>query len=203
MPPPNFLFLESGIPGDGSQWQSIDSTGGPWADNNPALWIDPDNGSVILVYKVGCECPPPCQFCRQFGLATAPSWQGPYSDQGLVPIYGEDAYIWRDIKDAPGGGFHMIFQGGNYSPIFPTYVGHWHTAYSSDGLNWQVEVNSVVFNSTIPLASGGVLELGRRERHQIVMDTASGAPAFLFNGANLANANDDHTFTTVQPIVHG
>lgn len=204
LPPPNFLFLASGMPGDGSEWQVLNSSGGAWADNNPALWIDPDNSSALLVYKVGCACPPPCSFCRQFGIATAPQWGGPYTDLGLIPVYGEDAYVWRDPLGTPGGGFHLLFQGGSYAPIYPQYTGHFHTAYSPDGISaWTVERFSPVMNTTIALQSGGQLSLGRRERHQLVMDTATGAPAFLFNGATLAgDTSDDRTFTVVQPIVH-
>ena len=203
LPPPNFLFLASGMPGDGTEWQVINSSGGAWAANNPALFIDPSIGSALLVYKVGCACPPPCVFCRQFGIATAPAWGGPYTDLGLIPVYGEDAYVWRDPDGAPGGGVHMIFQGGSYAPIYPQYTGHWHTAFSPDGLSeWRVEQAVEAFNGTVTLDSGGTVELSRRERHQVLMDTATGAPAFLFNGAMLAGAYGDHSFTVVQPINH-
>lgn len=201
LPPPNFLFLASGMPGDGSAWEVVNSSGGAWAANNPALLVDPD-GSVTLVYKVSCACPPPCTFCRQFGVATAPGWRGPYQDKGLIPVFGEDAFIWRDPDGAPGGGVHLLFQGGDY-PVPGTYTGHWHTAFSPDGVSdWAVEAHSEVFNGTLALAAGGALALGRRERHQLLMDTATGAPAFLFNGATLAGAGDDHSFTVVQPITH-
>jgi hypothetical protein len=204
LPPPNFLVLESGMPGDGSAWRAVNSSGGAWAANNPALHIDPADGSVLLVYKVSCACPPPaCSFCRQFGVATAPSWDGEYTDRGLIPVYGEDAYVWRDPAGAPGGGFHILFQGGSYAPIYPSYLGHWHTAFSPDGVTgWAVERFSMAFNGSIALQSGGSLELARRERHQVVFDSSTGAPAFLFNGAMALGEAADHTFTTVQPILH-
>jgi hypothetical protein len=204
LPPPNFLFLASGTPGDGTEWEVINSSGGAWAANNPALWIDPANGSVLLVYKVGCACPPPCVFCRQFGVATAPEWRGPYTDLGLIPVYGEDAYVWRDPDGAPGAGWHMLSQGGNYAPQYPPYTGHFHVAFSPDGVSgWTVEAGSEVFNASIALQSGGSVELARRERHQVLFDSATGAPAFLFNGAESASAGSgDHSFTVVQPILH-
>jgi len=182
----------------------LNSSGGAWAANNPALYLDPVNGSALLVYKVGCACPPPCVFCRQFGIATAPEWRGPYTDLGLIPVYGEDAYVWRDPDGVPGGGWHMLSQGGNYAPQYPAYTGHFHVAYSPDGVSgWTVEAGSEVFNGTIALQSGGAaVELARRERHQVLFDTATGAPAFLFNGAESAGAAGDHSFTTVQPILH-
>lgn len=201
LPPPNFLFLPSGMPGDGTDWVIVNSSS-IWAMNNPALYIDPNDGGVTLIYKTGCACPPPCTFCRQFGIASAPEWRGPYTDLGLIPVYGEDAYIWRDPVGAAGGGWHMLFQGGSYSPIYPQYVGHWHTAYSPDGVhNWTVERFSNAFNATIPLQSGGAVQLNRRERSQVVFDAATGAPAFLFNGATPASPDGDHSFTTVQPVL--
>jgi hypothetical protein len=199
LPPPNYLLLASGDPDDGSEWVEIDSGGGGWAANNPALWLDPASGAALLVYKVHCACPPPCTFCAQFGVATAPGWAGPFTDQGLIPVWGEDAYVWRDPPAAPNGGFHMLFQGGSYSPIYPAYAGHWHTAFSADGLAWEVEAASEVFSPNISLAGGGALALSRRERHQVLLG-ADGAPAHLYNGAMPASPENDHTFTVGQPI---
>jgi hypothetical protein len=198
LPPPNYLLLVSGQPEDGSAWLELNSSGGAWAANNPALLLEPD-GSALLVYKVGCPCPPPCVFCRQFGVATAASWAGPFTDRGLISVYGEDAYVWKDAPGSPGAGYHMLFQGGSYAPIYPQYVGHWHTAFSPDGLSWTVEASSMVFNSSIELVGGGSLELGRREMHQVLF-SESGRPGWLFNGVNAAAASNDHTWTSVQPI---
>jgi hypothetical protein len=197
LPAPNFMYLPSGDPSDGSPWQALNSSGGGWADNNPALLIH-DDDSTLLVYKTHCSCPGGC-FCAQFGVATAPHWAGPYTDHGLINVFGEDAFIWRDPPGAPGAGYHMLFQGGSYAPEYPVYVGHFHTAASPDGLNWTVAADSQVFNGTIARLSGGPLELARRERHQVLL-TASGTPAYLFNGAAAAGAFGDATFTAVQPI---
>ena len=81
-------------------------------------------------------------------------------------------------------------------------TGHWHTAYSPDGTHgWDVERFSQAFNGTIPLQGGGAVQLTRRERSQVVFDSATGAPAFLFNGGMAASPPDgDHSFTTVQPV---
>ena len=113
--------------------------------------------------------------------------------------YGEDAYIWRDSL-GDGGAFHMLFQGGSYAPQYPQYVGHWHTAFSPDGFNWTVASDSMVFDGNIAIKNGAPsLATGRRERHQILF--TDGLPSHLFNGAQLANATSDSTFTSVQPIV--
>jgi hypothetical protein len=97
----------------------------------------------------------------------------------------------------------MLFQGGSYAPIYPTYNGHWHTAFSPNGLNWTVAADSMVFNGSIALAGGGGgVELYRRERHQVLFDD-SGRPCYLFNGAQLQGVEGDATFTSVQPIGGG
>jgi len=196
LPPPNFLVLDGGNPGAPENWRKINSTS-DWAANNPGLYFYPDD-SVLLIYKVHCACPSNC-FCAQFGLATAPHYTGPYTDAGLIPVYGEDAYIWRDSL-GDGGAFHMLFQGGSYAPQYPQYVGHWHTAFSPDGFNWTVASDSMVFDGNIAIKNGAPsLATGRRERHQILF--TDGLPSHLFNGAQLANATSDSTFTSVQPIV--
>lgn len=195
LPPPNFLVLDGGDPAVFDNWRQINSTSS-WAENNPGLYFYPDD-SVLLIYKVHCACPGNC-FCAQFGIATASHYLGPYVDAGLIPVYGEDAYIWRDSL-ADGGAFHMLFQGGSYAPQYPQYVGHWHTAFSADGLNWTVAADSMVFDGNITINGAPNLLLGRRERHQVLF-TTDGEPSHLFNGAQLANATSDNTFTSVQPL---
>lgn len=199
LPPPNFLFLPGGDPGAAdAEWLALPSSGGSWAANNPALLIHADD-SALLVYKVHCACPGGC-FCAQFGVAVAPHWSGPYTDTGLIDVYGEDAYVWKDPAGVPGGGYHMLFQGGSYAPIYPSYSGHFHTAASADGLSWIVDASAVVFNASIPLVDGSVLQLTRRERHQVLFD-ARGAPSHLFNGVMAPQgAGGDASFTAVQPI---
>ncbi len=144
-------------------------------------------------------CPGGC-FCAEFGVASAPHWRGPYTDGGLIGVYGEDAYVWRDAA-SDGGAYHMLFQGGNYAPQYPRYNGHWHTAFATDFLGtWTVAADSMVFDGNITIAGGEPnLLLGRRERHQVLFDEA-GVPTHLFNGAQLQNATGDGTFTSVQPI---
>lgn len=208
LPAPNALYLPAGSdPGTASAWQTVPSTGGDWAMNNPAAHIDAASGAVTLVYKTSCNasvCPPAtCAFCRQFGIATAPGWRGPFTDAGVIQVFGEDAYIWRDPADAPGGGWHILFQGGSYTPALPAYPSHWNVAFSlnaSDASSWLVALTG---NGSMPadiaLAAGGEQKLTRRERHQLLFDDATGAPAWLFNGAEWLPGSDMST-TVVQPI---
>ena len=85
------------------------------------------------------------------------------------------------------------------SAVDGTYAGHWHTAFSADGLAWEVEAASEVFSPNISLAGGGALALSRRERHQVLLGV-DGAPEHLYNGAMPAAPVNDHTFTVGQPI---
>ncbi len=112
-------------------------------------------------------------------------------------VYGEDSYFWKDSS----GYFHMLFQGGDYDPSLPYYVGHWHTAWSMDALEWTVGNKTEAFNNTIQLTSGESMTFPRRERCQVLFDEKTGLPTYLFNG--VTTGNDDFCFTAVQPIYVG
>lgn len=169
-----------------------------WGANNPGLYVNKSTGALLLVSKFGCNStinPHPKTFCRQFGVASAPSWRGPWTFHKTIEVFGEDSYIWRSKN-----GFHMLFQGGGYVPALPKYTGHFHHAWSENGLDWTVNTWSEAFSNTIALASGGSLQLQRRERHQLLFATGDETlPTHLFNGASYPNGGD-HTFTSVQPL---
>ena len=55
------------------------------------------------------------------------------------------------------------------------------------------------FGKEFNLAAGGTFVAGRRERHQLVMDSA-GWPSLLLNGAAAPAFGSDFTFTSAQPI---
>eukprot|EP00658_Telonema_sp_P-2_P054175 TRINITY_DN43119_c0_g1_i1.p1 TRINITY_DN43119_c0_g1~~TRINITY_DN43119_c0_g1_i1.p1 ORF type:complete len:344 (-),score=25.93 TRINITY_DN43119_c0_g1_i1:42-1073(-) len=85
---------------------------GPWNDgrriagdakscNNPGPYIF-SNGTVLLVCKVTSG---DGQKIRQMAIAVAPSWEGPYTVRSLAPVYGEDAYVFRQPQD---GNLHML-----------------------------------------------------------------------------------------------
>ena len=176
-----------------------DSSEGDYAFNNPGAYFD-NNGSVLLIYKVSCSNWNSTAFCRQFAVATSNSYKGPFRTiRDNIYVYGEDAYVWKDLNN----NYHMLFQGGNYGGGLPSYIGHWHTAYSKNGLDWNVANLTEAFNQTITLANGSFVTVGRRERHQLLFDS-DGRPTHLFNGVTLgSNDNDEFSFTSVQPINTG
>lgn len=178
------------------------SLDGPWeltggggsSCNNPGAHFFP-NGTVLLVCKVAlipAESP-----WRQMAIYVADSWRGPYQFRALAPVFGEDAYIWKGPR-----AFHMLL-----------HTMHPHktatTAWSPDGINWTPNgyagpdrgdpVPRQTFSHSISLESGEVVELARRERHQVLVDHATGAPVALYNGVTLKGGGD-YSFTAVQLI---
>lgn len=90
-------------------WQTQSGTREGWALNNPAAYFW-SNGSVFMLYKAQCdEDPHGHSFCRQFAVANCETFKGPCTPLRKIPIYGEDAGLFRD----PRGNFHIFFHGGN------------------------------------------------------------------------------------------
>ncbi len=116
---------------------------------------------------------------------------GPFELVQYLNIYGEDPYTWQDIN----GYFHMIWQSGNYQGTPFMSPGHWHTAYSKDGFNWNVANRTEAFDNNTELTNGSVVNVGRRERHQILFNE-DGLPSYLFNGCE----GEKFSFTSLQPI---
>ena len=176
-----------------TEYNSVD---GDYAFNNPGAYFD-INGSVLLIYKVACENWNSTNFCRQFAVATSNSYKGPFNTiRDNIYVYGEDPYVWKDLNN----NYHILFQGGNYGGGLPSYVGHWHTAYSKNGIDWKVANLTEAFNQTIELTNGSYVTVGRRERCQLLFDS-DGQPTHLFNGVTLgSNDADEFSYTCVQPI---
>ena len=172
-------------------YTEVNSKQGDWSYNNPAAYFYP-NGSVLLIYKIACPNINSTEFCREFAVAMGESYKGPFKFIKNTGVYGEDAYIWRDLN----GYFHMLFQGGNYDPSLPYYIGHFHTAFSLNGIDWTVGNHSQAYNNTISLQNGTTIQVYRRERCQLLFDYNTGLPSYLFNGAG----NNNFSYTSVQPI---
>ena len=169
------------------------SASGNWAFNNPAVWIF-ENGTTLIVSKISCNASMnlnKSEFCAQLVVSIAPSYKGPFKLVNYLNIYGEDPYIWQDLN----GYFHMIWQSGNYKGTPFMGPGHWHTAYSKDAYHWIPANKTQAFDNNIKLTNGTVVNVGRRERHQILFNE-NGLPAYLFNGCG----DNTFSFTSVQPM---
>lgn len=129
---PNILHAD----GPDGPWE-VQAGTNTWALNNPTAFIY-ENGTTLIIYKVGCNATvnPDNKFCRQFAVATSDSWKGPFKFHSRMELFGEDAHIWR----CPfSGTFHFLFQGGSYTPALPQWPGHFHKAHSRNGLDgWTI-----------------------------------------------------------------
>ena len=192
-PPPEVnpaILYSSSLAGP---WRPFRGAGSGPDCNNPAPALLA-NGSVLLVCKLQLE-PQPSPW-RQMAVYIAPTWRGPFRFARLTPVWGEDAYVWRDPAR---GAFHMLLHAMHPHKV-PT------TAWSEDGLEWTPSgfagppepAPEAAFDSTIALVGGGVLQTARRERHQPIFD-AGGQMVGLCNGVTL-EGEGDHSFTACVPV---
>ncbi len=156
---------------------------GPWIrsdnpvineeSNNPALFVEPD-GSVKLIYRDAG--------LRVF-LATAPSYEGPFSVQ--------NDNVWPDAKIED---FYLFKRKNRYHLICEDNVAHvtgherWgaHLVSENGISDWQVHEHPVVYSHDIVFDDGSVLNAVRRERPVLFID--DGAVRYLltsvFDGQN-------------------
>jgi len=134
--------------------------------------------------------------CTLVGIARAPHWQGPYTVIGgpIIPYQQEDPHMYHDAR-----GFHAIFHGMD---PFLSRKGVGRHAFSLDGLKWHYIGGGrdieTAFSATVELEGGGKLELKRRERPELVLNSA-GKPIALISGVQ-PPWQGDQTFTLVQPV---
>jgi hypothetical protein len=95
------------------------ASGRPWAfdGDNPAPCLDAASGNVSVLYRcdsaVGVDVPQRINGASLIGLATAPSWRGPYSLAGNYggSITSQD-YPWDEVSglrvQQPSGGLNAI-----------------------------------------------------------------------------------------------
>lgn len=204
---PNVAYSRNGPRGPWQQQQG-DSN---WALNNPTMFAYP-NGTTLSVYKVSCNAtisPDPKKFCRQFALAIAPHPLGPFEPRGTIELFGEDAHVWR----CPfSGTFRLLFQGGAYTAALPQWQGHFHMAFSRDGISdWTIAGHAspgfndtIAFSNVVELVNGSAVIYQRRERHQLLIHQGTGEPTHLFQGGMSSQFQPYHgadkTQTIVQPL---
>ena len=212
-PPAPLLPAVSWAGSPSGPWRSAPGTRDGWGLNNPAAHFLP-NGSVFMLYKAGCdEDPGGHSFCRQFAVANCVNFTGPCTQLRKIPVYGEDAGLFRDKR----GAFHIFFHGGNYAPCLKSgtcnYTGptcrrfhhgawnndcYFHTAWSANGLEWQMDKTTQPFNWTIELEGGGSVTYADRARHQVLLD-GDGELSHVYGGVRRDDATD-FTLTAVQPV---
>lgn len=177
-------------------------------DTNPAPLIKQD-GSIEMMWRTTEMDPKPtaCPAASCMGLATAPSWRGPYqwsranifaNQSAATNTHIEDAHVWLAPKGSTNpGSYHAIFHSDVEKNSGGAAGGH---AWSSDGATWTFSPWNA-FNHTVLLENGSSITLRQRERPHLGFDPKTGNPIVLTNGAGWEN-DCDHVFTFAQPIAN-
>jgi hypothetical protein len=171
--------------GHASDWDAVVT--------NLAPWPMPD-GRVLLGFRGKSG-----QGVEQLGMAAAQHWRGPYTRLSTTPLfagtpwngsaYGEDAFLWVDATTGVG---RLLFHRccGPNPPGTPV-AGYAYTA--SPGVfspgAWRLSPDAP-YSLSAEWANGTAAKLARRERPQLLLDAASGAPAVLFNGVSPSRGSD-------------
>lgn len=145
---------------------------------------------------------------ERLGMATAPSWRGPYTKLVNAPILGlrqapqnsdvtgEDPFVYV----TPDGVGHMLWHvccdssNGVYNGNASTVGRHAFTPVAGDWRTWSVSLEPA-YTTSVVWANGSAGAVTRRERPQLVLDAATGAPLVLFNGVTPGPGSSMASFT--------
>jgi arylsulfatase A-like enzyme len=175
----------SGVAGD---WDEIITNLAPW----PLA-----DGSLL----VGFRGKNTTNKVERLGMATAPSWRGPYTKLVDKPILapklaqdsdvtGEDPVVWT----TPDGIGHMLWHvccdssNGTYNGNSSTVGRHAFTPVAGDWRKWSISLEPA-YTTSVTWVNGSAGTVARRERPQLVLDAASGAPLVLFNGVTVVGGS--------------
>jgi hypothetical protein len=149
---------------------------GAWDENvvNMAPYPLP-NGTVLLGYR-GSNA----QHVEKLGIAMAANWSGPYRSLSpaapIVSASGEDPSLWVDRR----GNLHMLFHS------FATVGGHVFARNLAGP--WTLS-DTPPYNSTVTWSNGTTITYAERERPELLLDPATGAPAVLYTAVLLRSQN--------------
>jgi len=132
------------------------------------------NGTVLIAFRGSHPAVPGAEV---LGVASAPSWRGPFALSSPDPLIvvdagggQEDPWPWVDAR----GHFHLLFHDRNSNVGGHAFARAWGGPWRFLGLP--------PYNDTVLWANGTLDRLARRERPQLLLDAATRAPAVLFNG---------------------
>ena len=171
---------------------------GTWDEDtsNPSPWVF-SNGTVLLMYR-GCVVHGGGCDKEYIGIASAPSWKGPYRRLGggqpiLPTVPAEDPSLWVDRR----GHYHFLM---HYIPDAELVARH---AFArSYGGPWSIRESSIPYNSTVAFNDGSVVTFEKRERPHLVWDD-NGNPTHLVTGVVIPSGQHGYagkSFTLVQPV---
>ena len=196
------------------------TSGRPWTfdGDNPAPWIDSKTGAIRVLYRTDSDsaawvkdhAKPQPTLASLVGIATAPSWRGPYTIAASKfggPISAadypweenEDPFLWRNARGEWHALFHANTWGDSRNQIFPVAGHAGRHAFSADGERWSFS-RTPAFNGTVQWSNGSSIKAARRERPFLIFDDETHAPTHLFTGVQVY-ADDDATFNLVQEIL--
>lgn len=146
--------------------------------SNPSPLIKKD-GSVVLLFKGRSYKTDSISHTGQFiGVATAPSFEGPYTVVGNEPLFSkdkfgevEDPHLWSDKN-----GYHMIAKDMTGQIIGSRHGGV--LAHSSDGIHWTLDACPQAYTRTVQWDDGQVIEQGQLERPFVLVE--EGEPTYIF-----------------------
>jgi hypothetical protein len=158
------------------------------AKTNPAPLLL-SNGTVLLAFR-STPCPGGGGSGGEYlGLASAPHWNatayGVHGAPAVAPSdgtgYHEDPYLFEDAR----GRLHIISHNQGPDNVCNRTGSQSCGAhlYSRDGSSWAVSASPVY--DLLELKNGTLLLPATRQRPQLVLDGATRAPLWLFNGAML------------------
>lgn len=148
----------------------LNGTAGAWDESvtNVSPWFMP-NGTVLLAFR-GKDAAKH----ELLGVASAPSWKGPYAKSVPGPILaavpGEDPTPFVDAR----GNAHILFHDFSSVNGGHAFATAWEGPWSYTAVP--------AYNRSVPLVDGSVLQLARRERPLLYFDPATGAPRVLYTG---------------------
>ncbi|MHA7944797.1 glycoside hydrolase family protein [Formosa sp. 3Alg 14/1] len=146
--------------------------------SNPSPLIKAD-GSVVLLFK-GRDYKPDgiSNADMSIGVATAPSFKGPYTVMGDKPLFSlehfgeiEDPHVWSDAT-----GFHMVAK--DQRGAITGEAGDGLLAHSKDGIEWVVDKNPKAYTKTVTWDNGKTVKQGQLERPFVFVE--DGKPTHIF-----------------------
>ncbi|WP_148304569.1 glycoside hydrolase family protein [Formosa agariphila] len=146
--------------------------------SNPSPLIK-DDGSVVLLFKGrDYKADGISNADMSIGVATAPSYKGPYTVKGDKPLFSlehfgeiEDPHVWSDNT-----GFHMIAK--DQRGAITGEAGDGLLAHSKDGIHWTVDKNPKAYTKTVTWDNGKIITQGQLERPFVFVE--DGKPTHIF-----------------------
>ena len=178
--------------------------------SNPSPVVLP-SGNILLMYRgtpcdlAGAACNSAWECVRQ-GIAEAPSYRGEFVKRPeplALASTSEDPFFWQSKR-----GFHLLTHSwrtcgepvpGTPDRPNPSAGSCGAYSWSEDSQTWTS--SSVPFyQAAVHWVNGSTTELRARQRPQILFDSETAAPMFLFNGATSIEAGAGRSWTMAVPF---